>query len=55
MFLLGGELVLVWGWFGQNVGRFWERTWLGLGENGSRFRRVLGWFWEPLHVEKVVF
>lgn len=54
MFLLGRELVLVWGWFGPKVGRFWERAWLGLGEKESSFKRVLGQFWEPLHIEKVV-
>jgi hypothetical protein len=53
-FLLGGELVLVWGWFGPKVGRFWERSGLGLSEKGSSFKRVLGQFWEPLHAEKVV-
>jgi hypothetical protein len=51
---LGGELVLVWGWFGPKVGRFWERSGLGLSEKGSSFKPVLGQFWEPLHAEKVV-
>ena len=39
IFLLGGKLVLVWRWFGENVGQFWVKneTILGKCSQGMHF------------------